>query len=89
MLAEILSLFLDDVRSLASELGRAVTEGSDREPARIGHALKGAAANVGALGLSDLGARLQGADQAAVPGLHRELVETLGVLETALGHRIG
>lgn len=51
--AELLQLFVEDTRSHLSKLAEAIARDDADQVRRLAHHLKGASANVGALGLSE------------------------------------
>jgi two-component system sensor histidine kinase/response regulator len=77
MLQELVSLFTGQMETLAADLGRAVESGDAEAVGRLAHHLKGSAANVGAVRVAELCARLYEAGRtgelSGAPEVLREL----------------
>jgi HPt (histidine-containing phosphotransfer) domain-containing protein len=88
IVAELAGIFLEDTRSGLRTLEEAVQSGDAQAVERVAHKLKGSSGNMGARGMSDLCARLEGAgasgDLSQSPGLLARLEEELGRLDQFL-----
>lgn len=82
---ELVDSLRKDGRQLADDLEVALGSSNAVEVARIGHALKGVAASLGAHGLQKAGAELQllgeASDLSECPRLHRSVVREVLALE--------
>jgi HPt (histidine-containing phosphotransfer) domain-containing protein len=88
LLSQMIKLFLENAPTRLEQTRKGIEEGNQRDAERGVHSLKSSAANVGAMKVSALAARMEdlanGGDLAAVGGLMSELESAYAAASTEL-----
>jgi HPt (histidine-containing phosphotransfer) domain-containing protein len=81
---EMLEILLDNIQTQVSELEKAISSGDLSKVGEIGHAIKGAAGNIGATYISGLGKKLESpeikSDSAQCSVMKEKLLEAISTL---------
>ena len=85
--AEMIGMLLEGLETQISELETAVADSDQQSIKEIGHSIKGSAANIGAMHLSELGKRFESPDINTNPeecsAIIAEIKESLSILRSS------